>query len=269
MAKKKYYIVLRGHRPGLYRQWSGKGGAAEQVQGFPNAAYRGFHKLEEAAAWLRELGAGTMPGLPPDLAGLLAQQPELAQDNGPDTLLKAGKVLIYTDGSALDNPGPGGYGVVLRYKNHRKELSGGFRLTTNNRMELLACIQGLKALKQACSVVLYSDSKYVIHGMTKGWAKRWQASGWKLADGDTVKNADLWRKLLRLCGQQEVEFRQLPCAFQQVPCKPEGLCPGLPITLQEIDGGFLYRGLHQQGLGLLKAVVGNRQLRGEQASAQI
>ena len=122
-------------------------------------------------------------------------------------MLKAGKVLIYTDGSALDNPGPGGYGVVLRYKNHRKELSGGFRLTTNNRMELLACIQGLKALKQACSVVLYSDSKYVIHGMTKGWAKRWQASGWKLADGDSVKNADLWRKLLRLCGQHEVEFR--------------------------------------------------------------
>ena len=208
MAKKKtYYVVLRGRKPGLYRQWPGKGGAAEQVQGFPGAAYRGFYTLEEAAAWLRELGAEKMPDLPPDLADLLELQLELLQDNGPDALLKAGKVLIYTDGSALDNPGPGGYGVVLRYKGHRKELSGGFRLTTNNRMELLACIEGLKALKQACSVVLYSDSKYVVEGMTKGWAQRWQANGWRLADGETVKNADLWRKLLRLCAQHDVEFR--------------------------------------------------------------
>ena len=207
MAKKKHYVVLRGHKPGLYRQWFGKGGAAEQVQGFPNAAYRGFHTLEEAAAWLRELGADTLPDLPPDLADLLAHQPELPGDDGPDALLEEGKVLLYTDGSALDNPGPGGFGVVLRYKGHRKELSGGFRLTTNNRMELLACIEGLKALKQACLVVLYSDSKYVVEGMTKGWAQRWRANGWRLAGGDSVRNADLWRKLLRLCEQHDVEFR--------------------------------------------------------------
>jgi ribonuclease HI len=207
MAKKKHYVVLRGHKPGLYQQWFGKGGAAEQVQGFPNAAYRGYHTLEEAARWLRELGADTIPDLPPDLAALLAEQPELARDDNPDALLKEGKVLIYTDGSALDNPGPGGYGVVLRYKGHRKELSGGLRLTTNNRMELKACIEGLKALKQACSVVLYSDSKYVVEGMNNRWAERWRANGWRREDGDNVKNADLWRKLLRLCGQHEVEFR--------------------------------------------------------------
>jgi ribonuclease HI len=205
--KKKHYVVLRGHKPGLYDQWFGKGGAAEQVQGFPEAAYRGFYTLEEAAAWLRERQADTMPDLPPELADLLAQQPEMLGDDDPDALLEVGKVVIYTDGSALDNPGPGGYGVVLRYKGHRKELSGGFRLTTNNRMELLACIAGLKALKQACSVVLYSDSKYVVEGMAKGRAARWQANGWRLADDSKVKNADLWRELVTLSGQHEVEFR--------------------------------------------------------------
>lgn len=208
MAKKKqYYVVLRGHKPGLYHEWFGKGGAAEQVQGFPDAAYRGFHTMEEAAAWLRDRQADTMPDLPPALADLLAHQPDLPQEDDPDLLLEAGKVLIYTDGSALDNPGPGGYGVVLRHKRHRKELSGGFRLTTNNRMELLACIVGLGALKQTCSVVLYSDSKYVVEGMTKGWPRRWQANDWRLADDSEVKNADLWRKLVVLCEQHDVEFR--------------------------------------------------------------
>lgn len=205
--KKEYYVVLRGHKPGLYRRWFGKGGAAEQVQGFPGAAYRGFYTIEEAAAWLRDRQADTMPDLPPELAALLEQQPEQPQDDGPDALLEAGNVVIYTDGSALDNPGPGGYGVVLRYKRHRKELSGGFRLTTNNRMELLACIAGLTALKQASSVILYSDSKYVVEGMTKDWPRRWQANGWRLADDTEVKNADLWRKLVELCAQHDVEFR--------------------------------------------------------------
>ena len=138
---------------------------------------------------------------------LLELQSELPRGEDPDALLKAGKVLIYTDGSAIENPGPGGYGVVLRYQEHRKELSGGFRLTTNNRMELLACIEGLKALKHRCSVVLFSDSKYVVEGMAKGRAERWQANGWRLADDEEVKNADLWRELVELCGQHDVEFR--------------------------------------------------------------
>lgn len=86
-------------------------------------------------------------------------------------------ITIYTDGACLGNPGPGGYGVVLLYGSHRKELSGGFGLTTNNRMELLACIVGLEALKQKCEVTLFSDSKYVIEAMTLGWAERWRLWG--------------------------------------------------------------------------------------------
>lgn len=209
MAKKKkqHYVVLRGHQPGLYEQWFGEGGAAEQVEGFPDAVYRGFHTLAEAAEWLRGVRAETIPDLAPDLVGLLELPSEQSQEDGPDALLKAGKVLLYTDGSAIDNPGPGGYGVVLRYHKHRKELSGGFRLTTNNRMELMACIEGLKALKQKCSVLLYSDSRYVIEGMTKGWVERWQANGWRLADDSEVKNADLWRELVELCQHHDVEFR--------------------------------------------------------------
>jgi ribonuclease HI len=208
MAKKKqHYVVIRGRQPGLYERWFGEGGAAEQVDGFAEAVYRGFHTLEEAAEWLRELGAETMPGLAPDLVDLLGLEPEGPQSDDPSALLEAGKVLIYTDGSAIENPGPGGFGVVLRYGGHRKELSGGFRLTTNNRMELLACIEGLKALKHKCSVVLFSDSKYVVEGISKGWAERWRAHGWRLADDKEVKNADLWRELVEMCDQHDVEFR--------------------------------------------------------------
>lgn len=208
MAKKKeYYLVIHGRRPGLYDRWFGEEGAAEQVDGLADAVYKGFYTLQEAAEWLRELHAETIPGLPPDLVDLLGLHLEQPRREGPRALLKAGKILIYTDGGAIDNPGPGGYGVVLRYKGHRKELSGGFRQTTNNRMELLACIEGLKALKRRCSVVLYSDSKYVVHGMTKGWAERWQAGGWKLSNGQDVKNADLWQQLVTLCQQHDVEFR--------------------------------------------------------------
>jgi ribonuclease HI len=208
MAKKKqYYVVIHGRQPGLYDQWFGPGGAAEQVDGLADAVYKGFYTMQEAADWLRELHAETIPGLPSDLVDLLGLHPEQPRREGPRALLKAGKILIYTDGGAIDNPGPGGYGVVLRYKGHRKELSGGFRRTTNNRMELLACIEGLKALKRRCTVVLYSDSKYVVNGMSKGWAERWQARGWKLNNDEDVKNADLWQQLVILCQQHDVEFR--------------------------------------------------------------
>ena len=208
MAKKKeYYVVIHGRRPGLYDRWFGEEGAAEQVDGFADAVYRGFYTLQEAAEWLRQLHAETIAGLPPDLVDLLGLYAERPQREDPSSLLKAGGILIYTDGGAIDNPGPGGYGVVLRYKGHRKELSGGFRRTTNNRMELLACIEGLKALKRRCSVVLYSDSKYVVNGMTKGWAERWQSKGWKLSNEQDVKNADLWQQLIELCQQHDVHFR--------------------------------------------------------------
>lgn len=120
---------------------------------------------------------------------------------------KLKEVVIYTDGACICNPGPGGYGVVLLYGQHRKELSGGFRLTTNNRMEMMAAIIGLRALKTRCSVTLYSDSQYLVESVTKGWAKRWRSNNWKRNKKEYAINPDLWEQVLDLCEQHEVEFQ--------------------------------------------------------------
>ena len=109
-------------------------------------------------------------------------------------------ITMYTDGSALGNPGPGGYGVVLMSGPYRKELSCGYAHTTNNRMELMAVIVGLEALKNdGCEVTIYSDSKYVIDALEKGWAKGWQTRGWIKSDKKPALNPDLWERLLALC----------------------------------------------------------------------
>ena len=115
-------------------------------------------------------------------------------------------VTIYTDGACLGNPGPGGYGVVLIYGANRKELSGGYRLTTNNRMELMAAIVGLEALNGRCRVNLYTDSQYVVNGIQKGWAKRWKAAGWMRTRKDPAVNADLWERLLKVCETHDTTF---------------------------------------------------------------
>ena len=107
-------------------------------------------------------------------------------------------VTLYTDGACSGNPGPGGWGAILEYAGAEKELSGGEASTTNNRMELTAVIAGLSALKEPCIVELYSDSKYVIDGLSKGWAASWQKNGWKKADKKPALNPDLWEKLLEL-----------------------------------------------------------------------
>jgi ribonuclease HI len=116
-------------------------------------------------------------------------------------------VTIYTDGGCLGNPGPGGYGVVLRYGQHEKCLSGGFARTTNNRMEIMAAIVGLEALKDTCDVTLHSDSKYVVDAMSKGWVQRWRANGWKRNKKDKAVNVDLWERLLTACAVHEVAFK--------------------------------------------------------------
>ena len=107
-------------------------------------------------------------------------------------------VTIYTDGACSGNPGPGGWGAILMYGQHQRELSGGEANTTNNRMELTAVIQALSMLKEPCIVDLWSDSKYVIDGLEKGWAKGWKARGWKKADKKPALNPDLWDQLLTL-----------------------------------------------------------------------
>lgn len=116
------------------------------------------------------------------------------------------RVEIFTDGACSGNPGPGGYGVILRYNGTVKELSGGERETTNNRMELTAVITGLSALKEPCEVELYSDSKYIIDAVTKGWAKKWQSNGWIKGDKKKALNSDLWERLLALLDKHRVTF---------------------------------------------------------------
>jgi ribonuclease HI len=209
MAKKKQiYVVVKGRQPGIYTEWFGDEGAAAQVSGFEDALFKGFHRREDAAAWLRHIQEEQSDlELAPELFDLLAHAEAKREEESPEDVLRGGKVLIYTDGGAIGNPGPGGYGAVLRYNDHRRELSGGYRLTTNNRMELMACIKALEALKFECSVVLYSDSRYVVDGITEGWAERWRANGWWRNEQEKAENADLWARLLDLCDVHEVEFR--------------------------------------------------------------
>ena len=115
-------------------------------------------------------------------------------------------IEIFTDGSCRGNPGPGGYGVILRWQGHEKELSAGFAGTTNNRMELLAAITGLKALHERCLVTLYSDSQYLVNGVEKGWAAKWRANGWRKSDKSPALNADLWEELLTLIEKHDVRI---------------------------------------------------------------
>ena len=116
------------------------------------------------------------------------------------------KVEIFTDGACSGNPGPGGYGAILRVGEHVKEISGGEADTTNNRMELMGVISALSALKYPCEVVLTTDSKYVVDSVTKGWAKKWRANNWIKSDKKPALNADLWERLLDLLEVHNVQF---------------------------------------------------------------
>lgn len=117
----------------------------------------------------------------------------------------AAKILIYSDGACSGNPGPGGWGAVLISGNHRKEISGGEALTTNNRMELMAAISALNALKKRSDVALYTDSAYVKNGIT-GWVHGWKKNGWRTADKKPVKNVELWQELDALRNKHNVEW---------------------------------------------------------------
>jgi ribonuclease HI len=217
MAQNKSYAVLRGRRPGIYDEWFGALGAEAQIKGFPGAVYKGFASRGEAKAWLAQKSAitadkqQTMPfpctekTLPQKKAtrrrksvthGHVRHQ---AEENAAD-------VVIYADGGCSRNPGPGGYGVVLLEGGRRRELSGGFERTTNNRMELTACIKGLETLERMSSVIVYSDSQYVVNGMEKGWARRWKRNDWKRNKDEIAENSDLWSRLLELCDRHTVSF---------------------------------------------------------------
>ncbi len=116
------------------------------------------------------------------------------------------EVTIYTDGACSENPGPGGWGAILMYDGHRKEISGAESLTTNNRMELTAAIEALSRLKYPCKVLLYSDSAYLVNCFNNRWHVGWQRNGWKNSKGQPVENQDLWKRLLELLEQHDVTF---------------------------------------------------------------
>ncbi|TFH01874.1 MAG: ribonuclease HI [Calditrichales bacterium] len=116
------------------------------------------------------------------------------------------EIEIFTDGACSGNPGPGGYGVILRSGTHEKELSAGYKDTTNNRMELRAVIAGLTALKDKCRVKIYSDSKYIVDAVQQGWARRWKKNNWYRNKKERALNPDLWQELLELIDTHKVEF---------------------------------------------------------------
>ncbi len=217
-SKKNFYTVFKGRIPGVYTRWSGEGGAEEQVKGYPGAIFKGFGTRPEAEEYLRSGNKErySTPKLSSELEGETRAQAAVPQVSRPpldyQEELDAGKVVVFTDGASTGNPGPGGYGVVLLQGEIRKELSGGFCCTTNNRMELLACIVALRELKQSVPVVIYSDSRYVVNAVEKGWARRWRSNNWMRApdargQAQRAENRDLWEQMLDLLNLYSVDFR--------------------------------------------------------------
>jgi ribonuclease HI len=225
-----YYAVARGIQPGIYTAWFGPEGAEVQVRGFTGALYKKFASLSEAERWLEHplsAAATSGKGAAPHESG--SCKPHFSgRDQGCDkrktsflpgsTALRGGSlavpafeplsgtIVVYTDGGCRGNPGPGGYGVIVIAGDTRIELAEGFRLTTNNRMEMMACIAALKALKPPVDVILRSDSRYVINGINKGWARRWRANNWMRTSSEAAENSDLWAQLLDLCDSHRVRF---------------------------------------------------------------
>jgi ribonuclease HI len=197
---KKYYAVARGRTPGIYTAWFGPSGAEAQIRSYPGARYKGFPSIEEARKWM-EIQAETAASTRKKKARK-GESGEVTDALGDS----AGKIIVYTDGGCRGNPGPGGYGAVVLDGETRTELARGYRLTTNNRMELMACIAALEALAPSSDVVLHSDSSYVVNGMSKGWAKKWRANHWMRTKQDAAENADLWARLLDLCEDHRVRF---------------------------------------------------------------
>lgn len=208
--KKSIYIILKGYKPGVYQQWEGPEGAKIQVEGFANAVFKGFYTAEEAYNWLK---AQAKEPLPASLQRWLAEQEHGAANQPSKSLnslienhLSTGGIVIFTDGSSLGNPGPGGYAAIILSKQNRREICGGFRFTTNNRMELYACIAALESIQPPQEVFLITDSAYVYRANTEGWLQRWAKNGWKRHDGKTIENLDLWQRLYHLCQIFTVEF---------------------------------------------------------------
>ncbi|MBU0480748.1 MAG: ribonuclease HI [Proteobacteria bacterium] len=196
-GKKNFYAIAVGAKPGIYDNWPD---AHAQVRGFPGAKFKGFPTRGEAESWLKNPGATRISAQ--------TKSTKKTTEAAADTSPRPGEVSIYTDGGSRFNPGPGGYGAVLIYNGKTRELGGGYRHTTNNRMELMACIVALRELEvRDQPITLYSDSQYVVNGINKGWARGWRKRGWVKSDGQPAINPDLWGELLDLVEKLNITFR--------------------------------------------------------------
>jgi ribonuclease HI len=197
MAKSKnnFYAVAIGKRPGIYASWFGPDGAEIHVRGVEGARFKGFQTLKDAEAWLKN-PVFIRPS--PGNTKIQAAAPAKADSKG--------RIIIYSDGGSLNNPGPGGYGVVIIENGKRFEMSGGFRLTTNNRMELSGAIKGLSRFENPVKVLLRTDSQYVVKGIMQGWARKWRKNGWMRSRNEPAENYDLWKILLELTEKHDVIF---------------------------------------------------------------
>ena len=204
MAKKNVYAVRKGRLTGLFNTWDE---CEQQVKGFPGAVFKGFPTEEEASAWLAGVPK-TAPRLPADAKTARpiprSDAPAPAAENELPVDYK-----VYTDGSCLRNPdGPGGYAAVIMstQDGEIREISGGEPSTTNNRMELRAGIEALRALPPHSTVEFYTDSQYMKNAFTKYWLRNWKRNGWHTATGEPVKNQDLWRALDEVFSLHTVHF---------------------------------------------------------------
>jgi ribonuclease HI len=192
-TKNKYYSVARGKKPGIYTEWFGPDGAEIQVRGFEGARFKGFLSLNEAENWLKN------PGEYKPRSFNSKPVPAAVTDS-------KGRIIIYSDGGSIGNPGPGGFGVVIIDGDNRREISGGYRKTTNNRMELSGAIAGLKEFEKPSKIMLRTDSQYVVKGIMEGWAKKWRKGGWMRTRNEPAENYDLWKELLELSEKHDVIF---------------------------------------------------------------
>lgn len=234
MAKgKKYYSVAVGRKPGIYESWSE---AEAQVKGFGGAKFKGFPTRKEARDWLEN---------PVYKTRVNNRRKRKAATVHVDDI-ENGTIHIYTDGGAINNPGPGGYGVVILDGESQREMSGGFKLTTNNRMELTACIVGLEHLGQEHRpITLFSDSSYVVNAINKGWVNKWRQNNWKKADGNRAVNQDLWVRLLNCIEDLDITFKWVK-GHSGHPLNE--LCDQLAVAAAKgsnllVDKGYLTQGL--------------------------
>lgn len=194
-TRKRFYAVARGREPGIYRTWDGPLGAQAQVKGFAGAVFKGFATLEEAQ---RFIDTATVQERRPS--------PRQGEPSHPHESPHNVDAFVYTDGGCIDNPGPGGWAAVILKGDTRTEICGGYRFTTNNRMELQACIQALRLLERGSRAAVYTDSQYVANGVEKGWARRWRSQNWMRDKVHRAENADLWAELLSLLDDRLISF---------------------------------------------------------------